>query len=327
MSKISLMSNTEIFHDKSRNKLIKSCSTGVNSLYGKYIDKIKPNKVNKNYKDNNLRKYNFSASKVNYKKNFSQTSFNSFNIDNKPLKKNSFHFHSFSKIIEKYFQQKNNELNKSNKNRSDKNFISESNIYYTSNKKSNLIFQNSKKNESYNINNKNKSSRNKNLSMREIDSNIKSLKHTHNNFRRDNIYPKKIFNLNTNIIIKKNNQEISPINKNNKNKSINFFNNNNSEIKNKKSRNKNNSMKKTDSNCSEVETENKYNILFNRNNKINNLNKGNFHTNENTKPNTLNTKFDELEGPEIIHFSLIDLIQRSKKKMEEISNNLNKENK
>ena len=86
-------------------------------------------------------------------------------------------------------------------------------------------------------------------------------------------------------------------------------------------------MKKTDSNCSEVETENKYNILFNRNNKINNLNKGNFHTNENTKPNTLNTKFDELEGPEVIHFSLIDLIQRSKKKMEEISNNLNKENK
>ena len=317
MSKISLISNTEIFHDKSRNKLIKSCSTGVNSLYGKYIDKIKPNKVNKNYKDNNLRKYNFSASKVNYKKNFSQTSFNSFNIDNKPLKKNSFHFHSFSKIIEKYFQQKNNELNKSNKNRSNKNFISESNINYTSNKKSNLIFQNSKKNESYNINNKNKSSRNKNLSMREIDSNIKSLKHTHNNFRRDNIYPKKIFNLNTNIII----------NKNNKNKSINFFNNNNSEIKNRKSRNKSNSMKKTDSNCSEVETENKYNILFNRNNKINNLNKGNFHTNENTKPNTLNTKFDELEGPEVIHFSLIDLIQRSKKKMEEISNNLNKENK
>ena len=35
--------------------------------------------------------------------------------------------------------------------------------------------------------------------MREIDSNIKSLKHTHNNFRRDNIYPKKIL-----IVINKN---------------------------------------------------------------------------------------------------------------------------
>ena len=314
MSKIYLISNIDV----SRNKLIKSSSSGVNSLYEKYIDKISLNKKNPRIKqkDKNIRKN--TTSKKN-KKNVSQSSFNSFHKEEKNISKNNFHFHSFSKIIEKYFQQKNKEISYSRRknNSNSKNLISESN-------RSNIFLINSKKNESVNIKidkNKIKTSRNKNLSMREVESNIKSLKHTHNNFRKENIYPKKIFQFDSNLIIKR----TSPNNKNDKNKNINFFNNEN---KNKKSRNKSNSIKKTDSNCSEVvEIENKYNILFNRDAKINNLNKGNFNDFENTKPNTLITKIEDLEGPELIQFSLIELIQKRKKKMEEISNNLNKKEK
>ena len=328
--------NEKINNQKSRNRLVKSSSTGVNNLYEKYIDKIYLNKNNTRNKENDLRKYNSSASKVNNnKKNTSNSSFNSFNQDGEKIMKNNVHLHSFSKIMEKYFQQKNKEINHNKKyNNINRNCESNrSNIYFSNNKKGNIINQNLNKNKNESINiishNKNKSSRNKNLSMREIDSTsyVKSLKHTHNNFRKENIYPKKIYQLDSNIIIKKANQETSPSNKKNKSVYKNLFNN-----ENKKSRNKNksNSLKKTDSNCSEIEIEKKYNLIFSSDSKINNLNKLTFPSLKNgdsdiTKPNTLNTKIDELEGPEIIHFSLIDLIQRGKKRMEEISNNLDKE--
>ena len=340
MSKIFSNSNNEnINNQKSRNRLVKSSSTGVNNLYEKYIDKIYLNKNNTRNKENDLRKYNSSASKVNNnKKNTSNSSFNSFNQDGEKIMKNNVHLHSFSKIMEKFFQQKNKELNNNKKyNNINRHYESNrSNIYVSNNKKGNIINQNlnKNKNESINIiyNNKNKSSRNKNLSMRDIDStlNVKSLKHTHNNFRKENIYPKKIYQLDSNILIKKTNQETSPSNKKNKSVYKNLFNHEN--IENKKSRNKNksNSLRKTDSNCSEVEIEKKYNLIFSSDSKINNLNKLTFPSLKNgdsdiTKPNTLNTKIDELEGPEIIHFSLIDLIQKGKRRMEEISNILDKE--
>ena len=38
-------------------------------------------------------------------------------------------------------------------------------------------------------------------------------------------------------------------------------------------------------------------------------------------------KIDELEGPENIHFSLVELIQKGRKKMEEIVDKLNNNNK
>ena len=68
MSKIYLISNIDV----SRNKLIKSSSSGVNSLYEKYIDKISLNKKNSKIKqkENNLRKN--TTTKKN-KKKVSQT--------------------------------------------------------------------------------------------------------------------------------------------------------------------------------------------------------------------------------------------------------------
>ena len=69
MSKIFSNSNNEnINNQKSRNRLVKSSSTGVNNLYEKYIDKIYLNKNNTRNKENDLRKYNSSASKVNNNK-------------------------------------------------------------------------------------------------------------------------------------------------------------------------------------------------------------------------------------------------------------------
>ena len=108
--------NEKINNQKSRNRLVKSSSTGVNNLYEKYIDKIYLNKNNTRNKENDLRKYNSSASKVNNnKKNTTNSSFNSFNKEGDKIIKNNVHLHSFSKIMEKFFQQKNKELNNNKK--------------------------------------------------------------------------------------------------------------------------------------------------------------------------------------------------------------------
>ena len=167
--------------------------------------------------------------------------------------------------------------------------------------------------------------------MKDIDNisyiNSKILNNTNsNNIKRkkENIIVKKIFKSNENQIKinKKNNTSNFP--KTNSNNNI----NNNKKI---------NILKKNESNFSEIiSLEKKYNKLLNNklneknNNKIisQNIIKGNFislkNESEITKPNTLNTKIekkeDELEGPELIHFSLVDLIQKANKKMEEIGN-------
>ena len=98
-------------------------------------------------------------------------------------------------------------------------------------------------------------------------------------------------------------------------------------------------MKKNDSNLSEISAlEKKYNILFNSNDNNNKMytsrntnSKVNYTSlSEVTKPNTLNTKIekkeDELEGPELIHFSIVGLIQKGRKKMEEITKNIKRKN-
>ena len=187
-----------------------------------------------------------------------------------------------------------------------------------------------------------KTTRNRNLSMKDIDNNIsytsnfKILNSTNSNkskIKNENIIVKKIFHSNNNQIkINKIKNPTSPTYFSNTSRNINL---------NKLIRpiTKLNSLNNNESNIIEISAlEKKYNKLFNSNdnNKIstsrNISSKGNYTSlSEVTKPNTLNTKVekkdDELEGPELIHFSLVELIQKGRKKMEEIVCNLNKNNK
>ena len=351
---------------KSRNKLVKSSSTTVNnySLYEKYIGKTNTSKNNiSKQKESNTKKNNSSSSKFNNSKRVN--SHNSFYLSNyegesKVIKKN---IYAFNKIMENYLQQKNIELLQRKKNLhvksvSNRNIISESSSNYSNKYNTNkkLFSGNSlmnhrmseRKNESMNVINSNKIklTRNKNLSMREIDnfsnfSNVKSLKHMNNNFRKQNLFPKKF--LENNITNKKiTSPELNYESDINNNNTFNY--NNNNKCENKK--NKSNSTRNTDCNNSKIiEIGKKYDLFFNsesqiydkkNNNKIisNSINKGkNNNTlksrdSEVTKPNTLNEKIekkdDDLEGPEIIHFSLVELIQKGRKKMEEISFNFHK---
>ena len=186
-----------------------------------------------------------------------------------------------------------------------------------------------------------KTTRNRNLSMKDIDNNIsytsnfKILKENTNSnkikIKNENIIVKKIFHSNNNQIkINKIKNPTSPTYFSNTSRNINL---------NKLIRpiTKLNSLNNNESNIIEISAlEKKYNKLFNSNdNKIstsrNISSKGNYTSlSEVTKPNTLNTKVekkdDELEGPELIHFSLVELIQKGRKKMEEIVGNLNKNN-
>ena len=187
-----------------------------------------------------------------------------------------------------------------------------------------------------------KTTRNRNLSMKDIDNNIsytsnfKILNSTNSNkskIKNENIIVKKIFHSSNNQIkINKIKNPTSPTYFSNTSRNINL---------NKLIRpiTKLNSLNNNESNIIEISAlEKKYNKLFNSNdnNKIstsrNISSKGNYTSlSEVTKPNTLNTKVekkdDELEGPELIHFSLVELIQKGRKKMEEIVCNLNKNNK
>ena len=178
--------------------------------------------------------------------------------------------------------------------------------------------------------------------MKDIDNNIsytsnfKILNSTNSNkskIKNENIIVKKIFHSSNNQIkINKIKNPTSPTYFSNTSRNINL---------NKLIRpiTKLNSLNNNESNIIEISAlEKKYNKLFNSNdnNKIstsrNISSKGNYTSlSEVTKPNTLNTKVekkdDELEGPELIHFSLVELIQKGRKKMEEIVCNLNKNNK
>ena len=345
----------------SRNRLIKSSSTTSNnySVYEKYINKISFYKKKSRNTENNIKKSNSSLSKFQSKLGNSQ---NSFNLSNFEGEKNN-NFSAFSKIMEHYFQQKKKEMLKRKQNIPlRKNFSKNKKIVVeinTNNSNSN----NKKNNKSTNnlINNRLnqltkkktdikkdinisrlKTTRNRNLSMKDIDNNIsytsnfKILNSTNSNkskIKNENIIVKKIFHSSNNQIkINKIKNPTSPTYFSNTSRNINL---------NKLIRpiTKLNSLNNNESNIIEISAlEKKYNKLFNSNdnNKIstsrNISSKGNYTSlSEVTKPNTLNTKVekkdDELEGPELIHFSLVELIQKGRKKMEEIVCNLNKNNK
>ena len=350
---------------RSRNRLIKSSSTSSNnySIYDKYMNKLSLYKSKSRNIENKLRKNNSLTSKYQSKLGNSQTSFNlsNFESDNKL---NNNNFSAFSKIMEHYFQQKSKEMLKRKQNVPlRKNYYKNKKIVVeinsnnsTYNKKNdpgnNIINQHynplskkkiENKNNNYSTNNINrlKTTRNRNLSMKDIENtsnySSKILNCTYANktkTKKDNIIVKKIF--------KSDNNQIK-INKKKTPTSPSYFSNTSRNLNSNKKIlqiNKNNSLKKNDSNLSEISAlEKKYNILFNsndNNNKIytsrNTNSKVNYTSlSEVTKPNTLNTKIekkeDELEGPENIHFSLVDLIQKGRKKMEEICGNLNKNNK
>ena len=350
---------------RSRNRLIKSPSTSSNnySIYDKYMNKLSLYKSKSRNIENKLRKNNSLTSKYQSKLGNSQTSFNlsNFESDNKL---NNNNFSAFSKIMEHYFQQKSKEMLKRKQNVPlRKNYYKNKKIVVeinsnnsTYNKKNdpgnNIINQHynplskkkiENKNNNYSTNNINrlKTTRNRNLSMKDIEnisylSSSKILNNTNSNKikKKENIIVKKIFQSDNNQIkINKKKTPSSPSYCSNTNRNL----NSNKKIRQIK---KNNSLKKNDSNLSEISAlEKKYNILFNandNNNKIyiskNTNSKVNYTSlSEVTKPNTLNTKIekkeDELEGPENIHFSLVDLIQKGRKKMEEIVDNLNKNNK
>ena len=325
-----------------------SMITNNYSIYEKYIGKNSLYKSKSRNKDNSLRKSNSLTFKHPGKNLKSQSSFNLSNIESdSKIKKNK--FSSFSQIMENCFQQKKKEISKKasirkNFSRNYKQIIVEinsgnsgSNSYHKkSNTGVNVISQhlnqlNKKKFESKNI----KTTRNRNLSMREIDniSYLISSQNTNNNSnknktQKENINVRKFFEPKKKKITK-----ILPSNNNN-------FKNSNLKNRNYKS----NSLKKNNVNNSDNEIEKKYNLLLNSNysseNKTsrNTLIKGpNYNTyksgeSEVTKPGTLNTKIekekkeDELEGPELIHFSIVGLIQKGRKKMEEITKNIKRKN-
>ena len=254
------------------------------------------------------------------------------------------------KTIDKLNEKNNNkiilEINSNNSNFYFKKNITTNNIKNSnSNKLTKRKIEDKKDNPDFKKDNKIKTTRNRNLSMKDIENisnNSKNLNCTNSNKSKvikENIIVKKIYqsdNKNNNKKINKINYPTSPsITDRNK-------------ISNKKSNNtskKLNTLKKSDSNIIEI-IEKKYNILFNNNlnenintnNKIissRNSIKGNYisikNDNEFTKTNNLNSKnvkkIDELEGPENIHFSLVELIQKGRKKMEEIVDKLKNNNK
>ena len=338
-----------IFDDiKSKNKknLSKSSSMICNnySLYEKYIKKTPFNKNKSRNNENSIKSISLSSKKFgNY-----QSSFNLSYYDNNENKIINNNFSPFSKIMENYIQQKQKEMSlrkqnvqtRNNLSRNNKKFVleinsnnSNSNSY---NKKTyagiNLLSQHlnqlSKRKLEFKNNNKLKSTRNRNLSMKDIDniSYMINLKYTNNNNKnnktqKDNIYVNK-FSSN-----KKKTQTSPSYNINDKNK-----------------KEKLNTLKKNNQNNSnkiDNELEKKNNILFNsnsnyssENNKIstssrtNSIKGPNYNSyrsvdSENTKQNSLNIKKDKkndnLEGPELIHFSLVELIQKGRKRMEEIA--------
>ena len=338
-----------IFDDmksKYKKHLSKSSSMVVNnySLYEKYIKKT-PLNINKSRNnENSIKSISLSSKKIaNY-----QSSFNISYYDNNESRIINNNFSPFSKVMENYIQQKQKEMSLRKQNfqsrinfsRNNKKLVfeihsnnSSTNCY---NKKTyagiNLLSQHlnqlSKRKLEFKNNNKLKSTRNRNLSMKDIDniSYMINLKYTNNNNKnnktqKDNIYVNK-FSSN-----KKKTQTSPSYNINEKNK-----------------KEKLNTLKKNNQNNSnkiDNELEKKNNILFNsnsnyssENNKIstssrtNSIKGPNYNSyrsvdSENTKQNSLNIKKDKkddnLEGPELIHFSLVELIQKGRKRMEEIA--------
>ena len=348
-----------IFDDmksKYKKHLSKSSSMVVNnySLYEKYIKKT-PLNINKSRNnENSIKSISLSSKKIaNY-----QSSFNISYYDNNESRIINNNFSPFSKVMENYIQQKQKEMSLRKQNfqsrinfsRNNKKLVfeihsnnSSTNCY---NKKTyagiNLISQHlnqlsKKKLDFKNSNNKLKSTRNRNLSMKDIDNfpYMINLKYTNNNIKnnktqKENIFENKLFN-------NKNKTQTSPsynINQKNTNEK-------------NKTDNKSNMLKKNNNNSNKLdnELEKKNNILFNsnsnyssENNKIstssrttNSIKGPNYNSyrsvdSEYTKQNSLNIKKekkdDNLEGPELIHFSLVELIQKGRKKMEEIAGNI-----
>ena len=355
----------EVSKQKSRNRLVKSSSTTTNNyiVYDKYYSKISLYKNKSRNPENNFKKSNSSTSKFNSRLVKSQ---NSFNIEGEN-KLNNNNFTAFSKIMEHYFQQKNKEILKRKQNvplrknmtKNNNKIIVEinsnnSNYYFKKNITTNNIKNlnsnklTKRKEDKNNIPDYNKdkikTTRNRNLSMKDIENisyNSKILNSTNSNKTKvikENIIVKKIFqsdNKNNQKKINNTNYPTSP-STSDRNKILNKKSNTSKKL---------NTLKKNGSNITEI-IEKKYNILFNNNyNENNNINnneilsrnsiKGNYISNKNdnefNKPNNLNTKIekkvDELEGPENIHFSLVELIQKGKKKMEEIVEKININNK
>jgi hypothetical protein len=343
-----------------------STTTNNYIVYDKYYSKISLYKNKSRNPENNFKKSNSSTSKFNSKLIKSQNSFN-IEGENKLNNNNSTAFskimeHYFQQKNKEILKRKQNvplrknitknnnkiilEINSNNSNFYFKKNITTNNIKNSnSNKLTKRKIEDKKDNPDFKKDNKIKTTRNRNLSMKDIENisnNSKNLNCTNSNKSKvikENIIVKKIYqsdNKNNNKKINKINYPTSPsITDRNK-------------ISNKKSNNtskKLNTLKKSDSNIIEI-IEKKYNILFNNNlnenintnNKIissRNSIKGNYisikNDNEFTKTNNLNSKnvkkIDELEGPENIHFSLVELIQKGRKKMEEIVDKLNNNNK
>ena len=347
-----------IFDDiKSKNKknLSKSSSMICNnySLYEKYIKKTPFNKNKSRNNENSIKSISLSSKKFgNY-----QSSFNLSYYDNNENKIINNNFSPFSKIMENYIQQKQKEMSlrkqnvqtRNNLSRNNKKFVleinsnnSNSNSY---NKKTyagiNLLSQHlnqlSKRKLEFKNNNKLKSTRNRNLSMKDIDniSYMINLKYTNNKNKNNKTQKDKIY-VNKFSSNKKKTQTSPSYNLNMKK----------TNVKNRKD-DKSNIVKNNNNNSNKLDNEldKKYNILFNsnsnyssENNKIstssrttNSIKGHNYNSyrsvdSEYTKQNSLNIKKekkdDNLEGPELIHFSLVELIQKGRIKMEQIAENI-----
>ena len=314
--------NYEDIKYKIKNHLKKSISmiNNNNLIYEKYIRK--PLKKKSRNNNNSLVKSN-SLSKNKNKKN--QNSFDFLNIDNEDRKVN-INNSAFNILMDNYFNNRKNEITKRkniismkqnysknqsinieiNINNSTLNHRKSNTNYYLKNEKINQVNKQVKNNK-----NKLKLTKKRNLCIKNIEniSNIINYQIPNSNYFKHNEYKN-----NNNMSKKKNSYLTSPstkkINKSkliHKSKSLikinNFTHTNNYLSSNKTSRNT-------------------------LHNKKNNFNLFKSNENELTKPNTINSKNEkekkeyQLEGPELIHFSLIKLIQKGNQKMKEISKNI-----
>ena len=318
--------NYEDIKYKIKDQLKKSLSmiSNNNLIYEKYIRK--PIK-NKSRNDNNSLIQSNSLSK--YKNKSNQNSFGLLNIDNEDRKVN-INNSMFNIIMDNYFKERKNDIKKRkniismkknfsknkpinieiNLNNSSLNNRKSYSNYHIKNEKINKI--NKQKIEVNNNKNQLKFTRKRNLSIKDIDniSNMINLKIPNNNYSKQKEYKS-----NNSKSKRKNTYLTSPTTKIIYKSKL---------IHKSKSLIKINDINNTNNNYLSINKTSRNSLYYTNNNY--NLFKSN--ENELTKPNTINSKNEkekkeyQLEGPELIHFSLIKLIQKEKKKMEEISKNI-----
>ena len=317
--------NYEDIKYKIKHHLKKSISMISNSnlIYEKYIRK--PIKKKSRNDNNSIVKSN---SLPKYKNKINQNSFCLSNKDNDDRIVNT-NNSAFNIIMDNYFKERKNDIKRTNiisikkncsKNKSINIEINLNNSslynrksysnYHLKNEKIHQI--NKQKIEVKNNKNQLKSIKKRNLSIKDIDniSNMINFQIPKSNYSKQNEFK----NNNSKSKIK-NTYLTSPSTK--------IF-NNSKLIHKSKSLIKINDINNINNNYLSVNKTSRNKLYYTNNNF--NLLKSN--ENELTKPNTINSKNEkekkeyQLEGPELIHFSLIKLIQKGKQKMIEISKNI-----